>query len=66
MVKELISEWEEAIGVNTNDHLVKIEATHWNIPEGCVSIVFEHMNGGSLFVSSLYLLEHSAVCRRIT
>ena len=32
----------------SNPHLVSTLGTHWNTPEGCVSVVLEHMNGGSL------------------
>lgn len=50
-LKNCVAEWEEATAEGPNDHLVSIEGTHWNTPEGCVSIVFEHLNGGSLHVS---------------
>jgi hypothetical protein len=30
------------------DHLVKINGTFWNAPEGCVSIMNDYSNGGSL------------------
>jgi hypothetical protein len=48
MLKSLISEWEQAMNGDSNPYLVNIVGTHWNTPEGCVSIVFENMNGGSL------------------
>ena len=48
MLKKLIAEWEQATNGDINPHLVSIVGTHWNSPEGCVSIVLESMNGGSL------------------
>ena len=48
MLKSLIQEWEQALNGDQNPYLVNIVGTHWNTPEGCVSIVFENMNGGSM------------------
>lgn len=48
MLTKLIAEWEQATNGELNPHLVAIVGTHWNSPEGCVSIVQESMNGGSL------------------
>ena len=48
MLKTVIQEWETALNGENNAHLVGIIGTHWNTPEGCVSIVFENMNGGSM------------------
>jgi len=48
MLKSVIQEWETALNGEKNAHLVGIIGTHWNTPEGCVSIVFENMNGGSM------------------
>jgi hypothetical protein len=48
MLKKLIAEWEQATHGDVNPHMVSIVGTHWNTPEGCVSIVLESMNGGSL------------------
>ena len=47
-LKRIIGGWETAVNGETNPHLTSILGTHWNSPEGCVSIVIEHMNGGSL------------------
>lgn len=48
MLKTVIQEWETALNGESNPYLVGIIGTHWNTPEGCVSIVFENMNGGSM------------------
>jgi hypothetical protein len=48
MLKKVIAEWEQATNGEINEHLIGIMGTHWNSPEGCVSIVLEHMNGGSM------------------
>lgn len=34
--------------MSESPHHVKVLGTYWNSPEGCVSIVMEHSNGGSL------------------
>lgn len=34
--------------LNSNEQFVRVYGTWWNVPEGCVSIIMEHMNGGSL------------------
>ena len=47
IVKEWISTWQSAQG-EMNDNLCNVNGTFWNVPEGCVSVVMEHMNGGSL------------------
>ncbi len=47
-LKRIIGEWETAISGESNPHLVDIAGTFWNSPEGCVSVVTEHMKGGSL------------------
>lgn len=65
MVSTLVEEWEETIKENPNNHMVNVEAIHWNTPEGCVSIVFEQMNGGSLHVRYL-TLEHALECWCVT
>lgn len=48
-LKKTIQNWEEAIEKEpSNGHLIGIKGVHWNTPEGCVSLVFDYMNGGSL------------------
>lgn len=47
-LKKLISDWENLLNRKLNPHLVGIIDTHWNTPEGCLSVVMENMNGGSL------------------
>lgn len=47
LLKKVISEWENA-NSEENSLLVEIFGTHWNSPEGHVSLIFEHLNGGSL------------------
>lgn len=47
MLKEWISTWQSAQD-ETNNKLCKVYGTFWNVPEGCVSVVMEHMNAGSL------------------
>jgi len=40
--------------LNSNEQFVRVYGTWWNVPEGCVSIIMEHMNGGSLHVCSYF------------
>jgi len=47
VLKEWIATWQTAQD-GTNDKLSKVYGTFWNVPEGCVSVVMEHMNAGSL------------------
>jgi serine/threonine protein kinase len=47
VLKDWISIWQTAQG-EPNDLLCNVYGTFWNVPEGCVSVVMEHMNGGSL------------------
>ena len=53
-LKKLIADWENTINGKINPYLVSIIDIHWNTPEGCLSIVMEHMNGGSLLVSKFH------------
>jgi hypothetical protein len=49
LLKKWIIDWETALQTSGGDnHLVTIHGTHWNSPEGCVSLIMEYMNGGSL------------------
>ena len=50
-LKKLISDWENLLNRKVNPHLVGIIDTHWNTPEGCLSVVMENMSGGSLLVT---------------
>lgn len=48
-LKKWIIEWESALNkYEGQQHLVSIHGTHWNSPEGCVSLIMEYLNGGSL------------------
>lgn len=48
-MKKWIAEWETVSNqTEGRNHLVSIHGAHWNSPEGCVSLVMEHFNGGSL------------------
>lgn len=48
-LKKWIIEWESALNKSEGQqHLVSIHGTHWNSPEGCVSLIMEYFNGGSL------------------
>jgi serine/threonine protein kinase len=49
-LKKWIIEWESALLIpEGKNHLASIHGTHWNSPEGCVSLIMEYINGGSLF-----------------
>lgn len=42
-------EWETVSQKSEGqNHLVSIHGAHWNSPEGCVSLIMEYLNGGSL------------------
>lgn len=45
MLKEWISKWEHTC---TTDQFSKINASFWNSPEGCVSVVDDYAANGSL------------------
>lgn len=45
MLKEWISKWELNC---TTEQYIKIYATFWNSPEGCVSVVTDYAANGSL------------------
>jgi len=47
-LKEWISVWQ--IKLNDIGKFVKIFGTYWNVPEGCVSVLLENINGCSLQV----------------
>ncbi len=47
VLKEWISLWQNAQG-ETSDKLCNVYGTFWNVPEGCVSVVMENLNAGSL------------------
>jgi len=47
VLKDWISIWQAAQG-ESNDLLCNVYGTFWNVPEGYVSVMMEHMNGGSL------------------
>lgn len=48
-LKKWIIEWEAALQKSEGQHhLVTIHGTHWNSPEGCVSLIMEYLNGGCL------------------
>jgi serine/threonine protein kinase len=47
VLKEWIATWQTAQD-GINDKLSKVYGTFWNVPEGCVSVVMEYMNAGSL------------------
>jgi hypothetical protein len=46
-LKKWIIEWESALQKSDGQkHLVTIHGTHWNSPEGCVSLIMEYLKGG--------------------
>ena len=47
VLKEWISLWQNA-QCEISDKVCNVFGTFWNVPEGCVSIVLEHLNAGSL------------------
>ncbi len=47
VLKEWISMWQTAQG-ETNEKIGNVYGTFWNVPEGCVSVVMEYLNAGSL------------------
>lgn len=48
-LKKRIIEWEQALAISkASQYMTSIHGTHWNTPEGCVSLIMEYMNGGSL------------------
>ena len=47
VLKEWISMWQTAQG-ESNDKICNVYGTFWNVPEGCVSVVMEYLNAGSL------------------
>ena len=51
-LKEWISLWQNHMS-DSNQH-IKVHGSYWNQPEGCVSILMEHLSGGSLYVSILF------------
>ena len=49
MLKKLLNDWQNAnLDDRARSHLVRLKGVHWNTPEGCVSLVSEYLNGGSL------------------
>lgn len=46
--RKFLKEWTEKWQSLKNPNLVKIIETFWNVPEGCLSIVSEFQNAGSL------------------
>lgn len=44
-LREWITLWQN---ITHSKYLLKVLSTFWNTPEGCVSIVMEYVNGGSL------------------
>ena len=47
ILKEWIALWQSVQG-ESNNKICSVYGTFWNVPEGCVSVVFEHSNAGSL------------------
>jgi serine/threonine protein kinase len=47
MLKDWIGKWEHHCS-GANDQFVKISASFWNSPEGCVSVVTDYSGSGSL------------------
>jgi hypothetical protein len=45
ILKEWITKWEHQC---TTDQYIKIHASFWNSPEGCVSVVTDYGGNGSL------------------
>lgn len=45
MIKEWTNKWEHNC---TTDQFIKIYASFWNSPEGCVSLVTDYASNGSL------------------
>lgn len=58
MIKEWISKWEKNC---TTEQYIRIHASFWNSPEGCVSVVTDYAANGSLqnLVSSIGALPES-------
>ena len=49
MLKQLLQDWGKASSEDgSRTFLTRLKGVHWNTPEGCVSIVSENLNGGSL------------------
>lgn len=44
-LREWITLWQN---IPSPKYLLKVQSTFWNTPEGCVSIVMDYINGGSL------------------
>jgi serine/threonine protein kinase len=47
ILKEWISMWQNAQGAS-QERVCNVYGTFWNVPEGCVSVVMEYLNAGSL------------------
>lgn len=47
ILKEWIAMWQSA-QESAKDRVCNVYGTFWNVPEGCVSVVMEHLNAGSL------------------
>jgi hypothetical protein len=45
MLKDWISKWEHHC---TTDQYIKVNASFWNSPEGCVTVVTDYAANGSL------------------
>jgi serine/threonine protein kinase len=58
MIKEWIHKWER---ICTTEQFIKVNASYWNSPEGCVSVLIDYAANGSLqnLVSSLGALPES-------
>ena len=52
MLIDWIANWQHNCQYSYNntssDNFVRIHATHWNTPEGCVSVIMDNMPNGSL------------------
>ncbi|EAR87667.1 Serine/Threonine kinase (macronuclear) [Tetrahymena thermophila SB210] len=46
ILKDWLHFWPTVL--NSNEQFIRVYGTCWNVPEGCVSIIMEHMNGNSL------------------
>lgn len=45
MIKEWINKWEKHC---TTEQYIKVNASFWNSPEGCVSVLIDYAANGSL------------------
>lgn len=52
--RKVLRDWLAAWPTSTHasHQFIRVYGTCWNVPEGCVSIITEHMNAGSLQVSA--------------